>query len=62
MHADAGDGVGVGQVVLDELVRAHVPYLDGAVCAAGCYAGVIIVELHTIHDTVYVCICICVYI
>ncbi len=49
MHGDAGDGLLVRGVVLDEQVRARVPHLEGAVRAARGHQVALGVEGHAVH-------------
>ncbi len=50
MEGDRGDSVVVGDVVLDKLVRPHVPHIDLAVRAAGDDAVAIVVEQYLAHS------------
>jgi hypothetical protein len=49
MDRHTRDGVAVGRIVLDELVRANVPELDGVVGTAGRDAAAVFVKHHTVH-------------
>ena len=51
MHGNGGDFIVVSRVVLDEEVRAHVPHLHSAVCAAGRQALTLRVEGDGVHHT-----------
>ncbi len=50
MEGDRGDSVVVGDVVLNKLVRAHVPHVDLAVRAAGDDAVAVVVEEDLAHS------------